>query len=72
MNGCIPIAPNRCAYPELLPKEYLYNDEEELLQKIDAALWGMLDVPRLKCKNQMDDFYDRIIEEINKEVQYPF
>ncbi len=72
INGCIPIAPNRCAYPELLQREYLYDSKEELFKIIDSALWGLLDVPKLKCKNQMNDFYDRIIEEISKEVQYPF
>jgi hypothetical protein len=66
MNGCIPIAPNRCAYPELLSKEYLYNNKEELFKIIDDALWGLLDVPKLKCKNQMIDFYDKIIKEIRQ------
>jgi len=68
MNGCIPIAPNKCAYPELLSREYLYNDKEELFKIINDALWGLLDVPKLKCKNQMNDFYDRIIEEIRNAI----
>jgi hypothetical protein len=72
MNGCIPIAPNRCAYPELLPKEYLYNDDEELFKIIDDALWGLLDVPKLKCKDGMNNFYNKIISEIMTEVDYPF
>jgi hypothetical protein len=64
MNGCIPIAPNRCSYPELLPREYLYNDKEELFKIIDDALWGFLGVPKLKCKEQMENFYNKIIKEI--------
>ena len=73
MNGCIPIAPNRCSYPELLQREYLYNDKEELFKKIDDALWGFLNIPRLKCKAQMNNFYNKIIKEMTEEVKdYPF
>lgn len=62
LNGCIPIAPNRCAYPEILPKEYLYNNDEELFELLNSALWGTLDVPKLKCHNEMKDFYKNLIE----------
>jgi len=68
MNGCIPIAPNRCAYPELLQNEYLYNSDEELFNILDAALWGLLDVPKLKCKNEMNNFYNTIVDEMKKET----
>ena len=34
MNGCIPLARNDLAYPELLPKKYLYDSKDELLEKI--------------------------------------
>jgi len=72
MNGCIPIAPYRCAYPELLPDEYLYSNEDELLEILNQALWGELEVPKLKCRVGMNNFYNKIISEILKEVQYPF
>lgn len=72
MNGCIPIAPNRCAYPELLAKEYLYNNDDELFGLIDRALWGLLPLPKLKCRVGMNNFYNTIINEINKEIDYPF
>lgn len=31
MNGCIPIAPRACSYPELLPDSNLYSSFEELI-----------------------------------------
>jgi len=71
-NNCIPIARNGLSYPELLAKEYLYDNEEELFGLLDRAVWGLLPLPRLKCKKQMDNFYKRIIEEMTKEEEYPF
>jgi hypothetical protein len=84
LNGCIPLAPNRCAYPELLPKAYLYNDKDELIRKIDYILnsdHGVpylsddpyeVPVPKLLCDQEMKDFYNNIIEvmkgEPNEEV----
>jgi hypothetical protein len=79
-NGCIPIAPNRCAYPELLPSKYLYKEYvyELMNQGWDvASLFEMTmmaftesegdekpEVPRLLCEKQMRDFYDRICGEM--------
>lgn len=62
LNGCIPIARNSLAYPELLQREYLYNNKEDLFDLIEAALWGMLPVPKLKCKKEMNNFYSNIIK----------
>jgi len=70
-NECIPIARNALSYPELLPREYLYNDKEELFQVLNTALWGQLDVPTLKCKKKMKDFYRTIIQEMTVE-DHPF
>jgi len=67
MNGCIPIAPNRCAYPEILPREYLYNDENELFEILWYALTGNMVVPQLLCHKEMKNFYKSIIEEIKGE-----
>ena len=51
----------------------LYNDKEELFKKIDDALWGFLNIQRLKCKAQMNNFYNKIIKEMTEEVKdYPF
>ncbi len=37
-HGCLPLLPNRLAYPEILPKEFhkdfLYRDEDELVEKL--------------------------------------
>jgi hypothetical protein len=60
MCNCIPIAPNKFSYPELLPKEYLYNDEIELFEIIENALNGNLEVPTLLCQNEVDNFYNNI------------
>jgi len=69
LNGCIPIARNDFAYPEILPKTYLYSDTAELLLKLDLALNGHLAVPEIKCKTQMEHFYDNIVEEIENAIQ---
>lgn len=68
LNGCIPIARGNFAYPEILPKTYLYDNTIELLQKIELALNGHLSVPEIKCKSQMKHFYDNIVEEIENAV----
>ena len=71
LNNCIPLARNSFAYPELLPREYLYNDEDELLHKIDYILnagfnYLIPKVPNLLCQEQMNKFYDTICEEMTK------
>jgi hypothetical protein len=58
LNDCIPIAPNHFSYPELLPKEYLYNTIGELIQIIIKALHNKLSVPELKV--HPDYFYQNI------------
>jgi hypothetical protein len=74
MNGCIPIARNSLAYPELLPREYLYRDEEELIEKISYFLRGdnYKKVPKLLCENKMNDFYTNLIKEMTEEDETPF
>jgi len=61
MNNCIPLAPNRCAYPEILPRQYIYNDKEDLIDKIEAVDRGRLRVPSLICEGEMKMFYENII-----------
>lgn len=68
MNGCIPIARNSFAYPEILPRTHLYSNTTELLLKLDRALNGHLGVPKIKCKGQMERFYTNIVEEIEDAI----
>jgi len=70
-NNCIPIARNGLSYPELLPNEYLYNNEKELFILLEKALWGLLPVPKLLCKDAMNNFFNKIIKEMT-EVNHPF
>lgn len=70
-NNCIPIARNDLSYPELLPRKYLYNDKEELIELLNTALWGQLEVPRLKCREKMHNFYRNVIKKMT-EIDHPF
>ena len=58
--GCIPIAPNKLSYPELLPKEYLYSNTKELMCIISKALCRELPVPHLLVVERSLNFYDNI------------
>jgi hypothetical protein len=63
LAGCIPIAPNDFSYPELLDREYLYDDVDELLDTLTIALNGGLPVPeKLLCQDLVDNFYKNICE----------
>jgi len=68
LSGCIPIARDDFAYPEILPATHLYNSTTELLLEIDLALNGHLLTPEIKCKTQMEHFYDNIVGEIENAV----
>jgi len=62
LAGCTPIAPNKFSYPELLPREYLYNDSDELIETIEKVLNGELQPPKeLLCQDLVDNFYKNII-----------
>ena len=74
LNDCIPIARKALAYPEILPSTYLYEDRDELFRRIESVLesytdsptsskWaGPVPVPDILCYEEMEEFYDRIIE----------
>lgn len=63
-NNCIPIARNRFAYPELLPREYLYSSDNELMNVLNNALKGKLQVPTLICEEQIKNFFNVITGEM--------
>jgi hypothetical protein len=79
-NNCIPVAPNRCSYPELLPDKYIYKqyipelmemgwDEACLFEHAMMAFTELdegekPEVPRLLCEQQMRDFYNVICKEM--------
>jgi hypothetical protein len=61
MNGCIPIAPNKFSYPEILPRIFLYNDVEELICIISKILDShSLYPPKLLIEEQANQFYNNI------------
>jgi len=64
LNKCIPLAPNKFSYPELLPPECLYDTEEELFDKIEYLLnlEVLPPVPELLCDQEMKEFYSNIIK----------
>jgi len=70
LNNCIPIAPKKFSYIELLTREYLYDNEEELFSILDIALNGKLEVPReLLCQYLVDNFYKNICEIMKGEIK---
>jgi len=66
LNGCIPVAPNRCSYPELLPKEYLYNNTNELFQILQNIFKNKMSMPKLKNCEIVNNFYKNIVSEFKK------
>jgi len=67
LNGCVPVAPNKFSYPELLPREYLYNNEEELFEIIEKGLDRELPCPILLNHLEICCFFQRIIKEMKGE-----
>lgn len=65
LNGCVPLAPNRCSYVELLPGQYIYSDLEGLKEKIKLVDTGKLTVPKLLCDEEMKMFYSNIIQRMS-------
>lgn len=65
LNNTIVLAPNKCSYPELLSKEYIYNTSEELIEKINYYIINYNDVPKLKNWDLISNFYDNLISILN-------
>ena len=57
--GCVPLAPNSLSYPELLSREYLFDNEHELVDKIRMVLSGKLQPPKQTLNEELcDSFFD--------------
>jgi len=67
IGNCVPIAPNAFSYPELLSRDYLYNNYCELKEKLALALDGKLKVPKLLNGSLMRDFYESIAKTMGGE-----
>lgn len=72
LSGCIPVAPNAFSYPELLPRHLLYNNLADLLDILNEIKAGQYDVPELLCKPRMINFYDNIIQIMERSEDHPF
>ena len=62
MNDCVPLVPNRCSYPELVPEQYTYSSLDSLKEKIKMVEQGKLRTPSLICEGEMKMFYENIIQ----------
>jgi len=61
-NGCIPLAPNNFSFPELLPKDYLYNNTNELISLIKKySNPENYKIPILLNQKLIDNFYENLI-----------
>ena len=60
MNRSVPVAPNNFAYPELLERDFLYNNLDEAM----AAVWNGIQfpdqIPEIKCMDLVDGFYKNV------------
>lgn len=61
LNNCVPLAPARCSYPEILPQQYIYGGVDDLKERIRMVKQGKLKTPSLICEGEMKMFYDNII-----------
>lgn len=65
LNGCIPIAPNRYSYPEILPRALLYNNYEELRRMLSHGVFFDVDETLFLYKDE-NNFYDELASIMKK------
>lgn len=77
--GCIPLLPNRLAYPEILPEEFhkrfLYKNKYDLIEKLTQIISNVkaYDEISKKLSRKMESFlwqnvagdYDRALEQLS-------
>jgi hypothetical protein len=61
MNGTVVLAPNKCAFPELLSSDYLYSNWDDLRYKIWYYLGNNKPQEKLLNQDLCDNFYENII-----------
>jgi hypothetical protein len=61
--GCNVVAPNKLAFRELLDREYLYDNIDDLFEKVRCILSYKIPDQKLKysVQRKVNDFYDNII-----------
>lgn len=72
--GCHPLLPNRLNYPNLVPEEFLYEDNEELVENLAALLAAAKSARGGKARRlaarydwskrapEFDDAFERVVE----------
>lgn len=62
--GCIPVAPNRLCFPEILPNFLLYNNPDEAVEIISNILNNEVQIDDVKLKNEylVSNFYKNLIK----------
>jgi len=67
LNNCVPIAPIKFSYRDILPREYLYRNEEELYGLVSKVLEEKLVVPELLNQSFVNNFWDRIVNYMKRD-----
>jgi hypothetical protein len=66
--GCIPVAPNRLCFPEILPDYLLYNNDREASEIVDRILSNKIQMPvNIKNRYLVDNFYENLKNKIMEE-----
>jgi len=70
MNQCIPIAPKKFSYPELLPDKFLYSSDEECIVKVAKAIDGVitLEDDDAKIFESCSNFFDSLAYELTSDL----
>lgn len=67
--GCIPLAPSRLCFPEILPKFFRYDDFEQLTSMLHFNLTIKhlnKPLPKIICQDKIDNFFENIIKIMKK------
>lgn len=63
-NNTIVLTPNKLSFPELLPREFLYDNYQELKLKIEYYLNNYKKVPKLLNNELCERFYENLAKEM--------